>query len=77
MNELVAKLQDENLIVAVTDEAITPAGVIADLFKGNTDATFEAPKLSKYTDMEQLLLLDPVHDVDETGWPNAPDNTGD
>jgi len=33
---------------------------------------FEAPKLVKYTDMEQLLLLDPVHEVDETGWPNLP-----
>jgi hypothetical protein len=33
--------------------------------------TFEAPVLEKYTDMEQLLLLDPIHDVDETGWPNA------
>lgn len=32
---------------------------------------FEAPVLEKYTDMEQLLLLDPIHDVDETGWPNA------
>jgi hypothetical protein len=30
------------------------------------------PTLSKYTDMEQLLLLDPIHDVDETGWPNTP-----
>jgi hypothetical protein len=26
--------------------------------------------LHKYTDMEELLLLDPIHDVDETGWPN-------
>lgn len=27
------------------------------------------PALEKYTDMQDLLLLDPVHDVDETGWP--------
>lgn len=32
---------------------------------------FEIPKLSKYTDMEDLLALDPIHEVDETGWPNA------
>lgn len=25
--------------------------------------------LNKYTDMEALLLLDPVHDVDAGGWP--------
>ena len=32
---------------------------------------FEMPKLSKYTDMKDLLALDPIHEVDETGWPNA------
>ena len=31
---------------------------------------FEAPALSKYTDMQELLLLDPVHEVDGAGWPN-------
>lgn len=31
---------------------------------------FEVPNLQKYTDMEDLLLLDPIHDVDESGWPN-------
>ena len=28
-----------------------------------------APKLTVYEDMQDLLLLDPIHDVDETGWP--------
>ena len=23
----------------------------------------------RFTDMQDLLLLDPIHDVDETGWP--------
>jgi hypothetical protein len=27
------------------------------------------PLLRKYTDMRDLLLLDPIHDVDEQGWP--------
>jgi Coenzyme PQQ synthesis protein D (PqqD) len=31
---------------------------------------YEPPTLEKYTDMEALLLLDPIHDVDEAGWPN-------
>ena len=30
---------------------------------------FTTPVLNSYTDMEELLLLDPIHDVDETGWP--------
>ena len=31
---------------------------------------FEVPTFSKYNDMQNLLLSDPIHDVDETGWPN-------
>lgn len=27
--------------------------------------------LQKYVDLEELLLLDPIHEVDESGWPNA------
>lgn len=30
-----------------------------------------APVLEKYTDMQELLLLDPIHEVEEAGWPNA------
>ncbi len=28
-------------------------------------------KLNRYTDMQDLLLLDPIHDVNEEGWPNS------
>ena len=31
---------------------------------------FDVPSLEIYTDMQDLLLLDPIHDVDETGWPS-------
>jgi hypothetical protein len=31
---------------------------------------FIEPVLNKYTDLEELLLLDPIHDISpETGWP--------
>jgi len=32
--------------------------------------SFEPPLLSKYTDMQELLILDPIHDISEAGWPN-------
>ena len=32
---------------------------------------FKAPALNKYTDMQDLLLLDPIHEVDEKGWPES------
>jgi coenzyme PQQ synthesis protein D (PqqD) len=31
---------------------------------------FELPKLNIYTDMEALLLADPIHEVESDGWPN-------
>lgn len=36
---------------------------------------FVAPELHVYKDMQDLLLLDPIHDVDETGWPRPSGNT--
>jgi Coenzyme PQQ synthesis protein D (PqqD) len=32
---------------------------------------FRAPRLQKFTDMQDLILLDPVHEVDSRGWPHA------
>ena len=33
---------------------------------------YEEPRLDVYTDMKDLLLLDPIHEVDGAGWPIAP-----
>lgn len=30
---------------------------------------FEPPVLGKYTDMQEFILLDPIHDIAEAGWP--------
>jgi hypothetical protein len=35
---------------------------------GHERRPFVRPVLDKYTDMEHLLLLDPIHEIDETGW---------
>ena len=39
----------------------------------NASPGFKAPVLNKYSDMQDLLLLDPIHDVDEGGWPEVKD----
>lgn len=36
------------------------------------DAAFARPTLEIFTDLADMLLLDPIHDVDETGWPAQP-----
>lgn len=33
------------------------------------NAPFARPVLTKFTDMQDLLLLDPIHDVNSSGWP--------
>jgi Coenzyme PQQ synthesis protein D (PqqD) len=30
---------------------------------------WSAPKLARYDDMKDFLLVDPIHEVDESGWP--------
>ncbi|MFT6287266.1 MAG: hypothetical protein ACJAYC_003439 [Halieaceae bacterium] len=35
-----------------------------------TKKVFLPPVLERHTDMQDLLLLDPIHDVDDSGWPN-------
>jgi len=31
---------------------------------------FAPPVLERYTDMQELLLIDPIHEVEEKGWPH-------
>ncbi len=50
----------------------TPVGDgpdVSTLFDGTR--AYGAPMLETYTDLEDLMLLDPVHDVDDKGWPRA------
>lgn len=34
---------------------------------------YSAPNIENYTDMQDLLMLDPIHEVDVTGWPKQPE----
>ena len=73
IHELLEELHREELIVP---DAASKSSEGNDLHAANGAAgvkpAFEQPRLHKYSDMEDLLLLDPIHDVDETGWPNVP-----
>jgi hypothetical protein len=42
----------------------------------NGRTPFEVPVLEKHTDMQDLILLDPVHEVDQRGWPHAAESKG-
>lgn len=32
---------------------------------------FQEPAIEAFDDLQDILLLDPIHDVDEAGWPTA------
>jgi len=36
---------------------------------------WQAPVVQVYTDMQDLLLFDPIHEVGPEGWPNVADDT--
>lgn len=56
----------------VEEQLILPSenGARSELDAPELPASFVEPGLKKYTDMQALLLLDPVHEVDEAGWPS-------
>lgn len=68
-------LEEELIETGRADGALAATGSISDSnSNGQEKSGFVVPELHKYTDMEDLLLLDPIHEVDETGWPALPED---
>lgn len=64
ISAFVAKLQSEDLVSA-SDSGEEAAVELPEI-------PYAPPKLQKFTDMDNLLLIDPIHEVkEETGWPNT------
>ncbi|SRR5579871_6857329 len=62
------ELQSQRLIVPARDGA---PRVLKTTTEPAARASYSAPKIETFNDLQELFLLDPVHDVDEAGWPNA------
>ena len=60
-----SKMLDEGLISPDPDQKSDPRDVPA-------AGPWSAPSIAVYSDMQDLFLLDPIHDVDEAGWPSRP-----
>lgn len=58
-------LESDTLVKALLAEGLLTTDATIEYIDvaANTDAFL------KYTDMEELLLADPIHEVDESGWP--------
>jgi hypothetical protein len=64
VHELISQLEKEQLIVPDNQDD-NPAV----LESSQEPQPFAKPVLNKFGDMQDLLLLDPIHEVDEKGWP--------
>jgi hypothetical protein len=74
VDRLCAALAAEHLIAPAVDAVAPPTSEAA---IGGPRRPFEAPELQVYADMQELLLLDPIHEVDAAGWPvPRPDEPG-
>jgi Coenzyme PQQ synthesis protein D (PqqD) len=76
VDDLAKKLADAALIVDAGEAGQNgnrPAATAAAQGSANgSRRQYAEPELSSYTDMQELLLLDPIHEVDESGWPSQP-----
>jgi hypothetical protein len=72
----IQQLADEQLILPGNGATSPTPRMQGEAERGPGAATdgrppFVAPTLEKYMDMQALLVLDPIHEVDETGWPSV------
>ena len=66
------QLVKEGLVVADEKPATVPVAATAPVAQaGEARPPFEVPVLEKHTDMQEFLLVDPIHEVDVTDWPHA------
>lgn len=73
VQRLLGDLEREGLVRqdAADDASAVPAG-------GETVSErvpFKPPVLEKHTDMQDLILIDPVHEVGAAGWPHPQEAT--
>jgi hypothetical protein len=76
----------ETSVKQLLDDLVEEELIVADEAAGNDEPAtstprpeagrrpFDRPSLAKFTDMQDIILLDPVHEVDTRGWPHAPAN---
>jgi hypothetical protein len=71
VEQLIARLREEELVEEVTGEAPPAAsnGAAPPSPPELAGGTFMPSKLEKYTDMQDFLMIDPIHDVTAEGWP--------
>ncbi len=68
----VAAFLDELQREALIHPTAQPAAAVSSEPAALPPGPFTPPAVQRCTDMEELLVLDPVHEVDAMGWPARP-----
>lgn len=69
LGALVDELRRERLLLPAEPGAGAPDATATLVPALAERLPYATPAVDKYDDLEELLRLDPVHDVDEVGWP--------
>jgi hypothetical protein len=67
VSDFVLELRSEELLIPAV--AATPTTDDLALDAPASGQPFELPAMYKYTDMANLIQMDPIREFDETGWP--------
>jgi hypothetical protein len=71
VDAFIALLQEEELIVSATVQGDSELRRRAEpTASALQKSPFRPPVIERFNDMQELLLLDPIHEVEDTGWPN-------
>ena len=69
VSSFLEELEREGLIAALPETESSTAGTVTAVV--GPRETFKVPVLQKFQDMQELILLDPVHEIQEDlGWPH-------
>lgn len=73
---LVEQLRSEELIVPAEGPPSDRPALVALPDANAPRVGYKPPALEKYTDMQDLILLDPVHEIDHDTWQQPAANQG-
>jgi hypothetical protein len=70
VERFVRKLKEEGLIVAVESDFAPQSDLLTQNNISEITNAYKSPSVETYADMQELLLLDPIHEVEENNWLN-------
>lgn len=73
VTNFVEQLCTEKLLVPLDDQSSDDVTSEIEAQLAAVASNFASLRVNKYSDMQDLLLLDPIHEVDEKGWPESRD----